>query len=57
MNAEAVAAVAENARSIGPAIWRVQPELKSTVDAATVRAQAAQAVHLGQIAYGEQGSI
>jgi hypothetical protein len=53
VNAEAVAAVAENARSIGPAIWKVQPQLKSTVNAATVRAEAAQAVRLGQIAYGE----
>jgi hypothetical protein len=57
VNAEAVAAVADNARSIGPAIWKTQPALKSTVDAAAVRAEAAQAVHAGQITYGEQGRI
>jgi hypothetical protein len=57
VNAEAVAAVADNARSFGPAIWKVQPQLKSTVDAAAVRAEAAQAVRTGQITYGEQGRI
>ncbi len=57
VNAEAVAAVHDNAYSTGPAIWKVQPKLKSTVDAAAVRAQAAQAVRLGQVAYGEQGRI
>ena len=57
VNAEAVAAVASGATapSAIPASAKVQPQIKSTVDTATVRAQAAEAVRLGQIAYGERG--
>ncbi len=59
VNAEAVAAVAAGTAS--PSVIatgsKVQPQIKSGVDARAVRAQAAEAVRLGQIAYGEQGRI
>ena len=56
VNAEAVAAVAAGATapSAIPASSKVQPRVTSTLEAAAVRAQAAQAVRLGQIAYGEK---
>lgn len=44
-------------RSIEPAGSRVTPALKSGVDAKLVRAQAAEAVRLGQISYGETGNM
>jgi hypothetical protein len=58
VNAEAVAAVAagNTQPSAAPASSRVQPRVTSDLDARTVRAQAAEAVRLGQISYGE-GSI
>jgi hypothetical protein len=55
VNAEAVAAVAagNTKPSAAPASSRVQPVLASGTDVRTVRAQAVEAVRLGQIAYGE----
>lgn len=55
VEAEAVAAVAAN--SLGttvPTGSKVQPLVDSSLDAAIVRAQAAEAVRLGLIAYGER---
>lgn len=49
----AEAATVANTRSTEPAGSRVAAPIKSTVDTATVRAQAAQAVRLGQIPSGE----
>jgi hypothetical protein len=40
-----------------PAGSRVAARVQSTVDSKTVRAQAAEAVRLGQISYGEASSI
>ncbi len=59
VNAEAVAAVQSGATqpSAVPASSKVQAPVTSTLDARTVRAQAAEAVRLGQIAYGEQSRI
>jgi hypothetical protein len=51
VKAEAVAAVAN--RSTEPAGSRIAAPLKSGVDVRTVRAQAAQAVRLGQLPHGE----
>jgi hypothetical protein len=51
VQAEAVAAVAN--RSTEPAGSRVAAPLKSSVEKSTVRAQAAQAVRLGQTSHGE----
>lgn len=50
------AQVAAN-RSIEPAGSRVAAPLKSTLSVETVRAQAAQALRLGQISYGESASM
>jgi hypothetical protein len=50
------ATVAKNA-STEPASSRVIPAMKSSVDVKTVRAQAAEALRLGQISYGEIGRI
>jgi hypothetical protein len=44
-------------RSLEPAGSRVAAPIQSTVDAATLRAQAAEAVRTGQISYGEAGRI
>jgi hypothetical protein len=57
VQAEAVAAVQSGATapSAIPTSSKVQAPVKSTLDARTVRAQAAEAVRLGQIAYGERG--
>jgi hypothetical protein len=44
-------------RSTEPAGSRVAAPVKSTVDVRTVRAQAAEAVRLGQISSGETGSM
>ena len=44
-------------RSIEPAGSRVAAPVKSSVDSQTVRAQAAQALRLGQISHGEVGNI
>jgi hypothetical protein len=44
-------------RSLEPAGSRVAAPLKSSVDAKLVRAQAAEAVRLGQISYGEIGNM
>lgn len=53
----AEAATVPAARSTEPAGSRVGAPIKSTVDVKTVRAQAAQALRLGQISYGEAGRI
>jgi len=59
VKAEAVAAVARGAtRPSNPhASASVQPPLQTSVEARVVRAQTAEAVRLGQISYGEQGSF
>ena len=59
VNAEAVAAVAQGATSPSaiPTSSKVQPVLATNTDARSIRAQAAEAVRLGQISYGEQGNI
>ena len=44
-------------RSIEPAGSRIAAPLKSTVDTKVLRAQAAEAVRLGQISSGEVGRI
>jgi hypothetical protein len=49
----AEAATVAKTRSTEPAGSRVAAPIKSTLDTATVRAQAAQAVRLGQIPSGE----
>ena len=56
VQAEAVAAVQAGTTkpSSIPTSSKVQEQVKSTLDARTVRAQAAQAVRLGQVAYGER---
>jgi hypothetical protein len=53
----AEAATVSATRSIEPAGSRVAAQVKSTVDAKLVRAQAAEAVRLGQIPSGEAGRI
>lgn len=57
VQAEAAAAVASGATapSAIPASSRVQPPMNSTLDAQAVRAQAAEAVRLGRMTYGEAG--
>ena len=54
---QAEAAKVAATRSIEPAGSRVAAPLKSTLDTQTVRAQAAEAVRLGQISSGEVGRI
>jgi hypothetical protein len=54
---QAEAATVSATRSIEPAGSRVAAQVKSTVDAKLVRAQAAEAVRLGQIPSGEAGRI
>jgi hypothetical protein len=56
VQAEAFAAVQAGTTkpSSIPASSKVQDSVKSTLDARTVRAQAAEAVRLGQVAYGER---
>lgn len=53
----AEAATVSATRSNEPAGSRVIAPVTSSLDAREVRAQAAQALRLGQIAYGETGSI
>jgi len=53
----AEAATVASTRSIEPAGSRVAAPLKSTVDTKVLRAQAAEAVRLGQIPSGETGTI
>jgi hypothetical protein len=53
----AEAATVPATRSTEPAGSRVAAALQSTVDVKTVRAQAAQALKLGQISYGEAGRM
>lgn len=53
----AEAATVAATRSTEPAGSRVAAPVKSTVDAKVLRAQAAEAVRLGQIPSGEIGSI
>jgi len=53
----AEAATVSATRSTEPAGSRVAAPLKSTVDAKVLRAQAAEAVRLGQISSGEVGRI
>jgi hypothetical protein len=55
VKAEAVAAVSTGATAPSsiPTGSKVQPQAKSGLDARLVRAQAAEAVRLGQITYGE----
>ncbi len=54
---QAEAATVAATRSIEPAGSRVAAPLKSTVDAKVLRAQAAEAVRLGQISSGEVGHM
>ncbi|HYE70769.1 MAG TPA: DUF4148 domain-containing protein [Ramlibacter sp.] len=54
---QAEAAKVASTRSVEPAGSRVAAPVKSTVEAQTLRAQAAEAVRLGQISYGEVGRI
>jgi hypothetical protein len=53
----AEAAKVASTRSTEPAGSRVAARVQSTVDAKAVRAQAAEAVRLGQIPHGEAGHI
>ncbi len=53
----AEAATVSATRSIEPAGSRVAAQVKSNLDAKLVRAQAAEAVRLGQISSGEVGRI
>ena len=53
----AEAATVASTRSTEPAGSRVAAPLKSSVDTKVLRAQAAEAVRLGQIPSGEAGSI
>ena len=53
----AEAATVAATRSTEPAGSRVAAPLKSTVDAKVLRAEAAQAVRLGQISAGEIGTV
>lgn len=53
----AEAAKVPSTRSTEPAGSRVAAQVQSTVDARTVRAQAAEAVRLGQIPHGEADHI
>jgi hypothetical protein len=53
----AEAAKVASTRSTEPAGSRVAAQVQSTVDAKAVRAQAAEAVRLGQIPHGEAGHI
>jgi hypothetical protein len=53
----AEAAVVPATRSLEPAGSRVAPVLKSSVNVQALRAQAAEAVRLGQISAGEAGRI
>jgi hypothetical protein len=54
---QAEAAIIPATRSTEPAGSRVAAPLKSSVNPATLRAQAAEAVRTGQISYGEAGRI
>ena len=54
---KAEAATVSSTRSIEPAGSRVAAPMKSDVDPKLVRAQAAEAVRLGQISRGEVGSM
>ncbi len=54
---QAEAAQVAATRSTEPAGSRVAAPVKSTVDTQALRAQAAEAVRLGQISYGEAGRI
>jgi CMP-2-keto-3-deoxyoctulosonic acid synthetase len=54
---QAEAANVAATRSTEPNGSRVAAPLKSTVDSRVLRAQAAEAVRLGQISYGEVGRI
>jgi hypothetical protein len=53
----AEAATVSANRSTEPAGSRVAAQVRSTVDAKAVRAEAAEAVRLGQIPHGEAGHI
>jgi hypothetical protein len=53
----AEAAKVASTRGVEPAGSRIAAPLKSTVDAKVLRAQAAEAVRLGQIPSGEIGNI
>jgi hypothetical protein len=53
----AEAATVSATRSTEPAGSRIAAPLKSGLDAATVRAQAVEAVRTGQISYGEIGRL
>jgi hypothetical protein len=53
----AEAAVVPATRSLEPAGSRVAPVLKSSVNVQALRAQAAEAVRLGQISAGDAGRI
>jgi hypothetical protein len=53
----AEAATVSATRSTEPAGSRIASPLKSSADVKQVRAQAAEAVRLGQISYGESGGV
>jgi hypothetical protein len=53
----AEAATVSATRGTEPAGSRIAAPLKSSVDVKQVRAQAAEAVRLGQISYGEIGGV
>ena len=54
---QADAATVARTRSTEPAGSRIAAPLKSGLDSKLVRAQAAEAVRLGQISYGEVGNM
>ena len=54
---QAEAAQVAKTRSNEPAGSRVAAPIKSTVDAQILRAQAAEAVRMGKISYGETGGV
>ena len=54
---QAEAAQVAKTRSNEPAGSRVAAPIKSTADAQTLRAQAAEAVRTGKISYGETGGV
>jgi hypothetical protein len=54
---QAEAAQVAKTRSTEPAGSRVAAPIKSVVDAQSLRAQAAEAVRLGKISYGEAGGV
>ncbi|WP_152682876.1 DUF4148 domain-containing protein [Caenimonas sp. SL110] len=54
---QAEAATVARTRSTEPAGSRVAAQVKSTVQPSVIRAEAAQALRLGKIGYGEVGGV